>query len=379
VFTLIDNNYTTTPGTGTVDVTVIVNKATPPYTEPKNLTAIYGQTLADVGLPDGWAWDASATDVGSIGTHTFPATFTPSDTINYDTVQLSLNVKVRAIPVAKPKIVTGLVYNDGTEKTGVVYDAALIGVSYALTGDVTGTEMGTYTARFTLLANYEWADGTTDPLVLEWRIAEKEGHAEMVMNGFVYDGTTGSPSIAAATKVGDWVSMVYEYSTDGTVWNSTAPADAGTYHVRAVLTGSASGEYADLTTDPVRYTISKASGNSNVTMGDLILGGQWTDPVVPGMPSEYGVPTIEYKIRGEDDTTYTEVRPTDAGHYTVRVSFAATANYNEYVVTADFAISAEGAGGDGGGSGGIVIVAAAAVAIIGIIAGAYYVLFIRRP
>ena len=34
----------------------VVAKAMPTYTAPTGLTAKYGQTLADVTLPDGWSW-----------------------------------------------------------------------------------------------------------------------------------------------------------------------------------------------------------------------------------------------------------------------------------------------------------------------------------
>ena len=45
---------------------------------------------------------------------------------------------------------------------------------YTLEGDVTETNIGTYTATVTLndTANYEWADGTTEPLSLNWSIVK---------------------------------------------------------------------------------------------------------------------------------------------------------------------------------------------------------------
>lgn len=66
---------------------VSVSKANPVYTTPTNLTATYGQTLADVTLPEGFSWeDPATTPVGSAGSSTFKVTYTPADTGNYNVV-----------------------------------------------------------------------------------------------------------------------------------------------------------------------------------------------------------------------------------------------------------------------------------------------------
>ena len=75
----------------------VVAKATPPYTKPTGLTAKYGQTLADVTLPDGWSWMDSSESVGGASTaaKTFQAKFTPTDAVNYNMVEnIGLEVMV---------------------------------------------------------------------------------------------------------------------------------------------------------------------------------------------------------------------------------------------------------------------------------------------
>lgn len=75
----------------------VVAKATPTYTVPTGLTVKYGQTLADVTLPDGWSWMDSSESVGGASTaaKTFQAKFTPKDTENYNTVEnIELEVTV---------------------------------------------------------------------------------------------------------------------------------------------------------------------------------------------------------------------------------------------------------------------------------------------
>lgn len=75
----------------------VVAKATPPYTKPTGLTAKYGQTLADVTLPDDWSWMESSESVGSASTAAkkFKAKFTPTDTDNYNVAEnIELEVTV---------------------------------------------------------------------------------------------------------------------------------------------------------------------------------------------------------------------------------------------------------------------------------------------
>ena len=66
-----------------------VLRAMPTCTKPTGLTAIYGQTLADVKLPDDWSWMDSSESVGNASTAAkkFKAKFTPADTTNYNMVE----------------------------------------------------------------------------------------------------------------------------------------------------------------------------------------------------------------------------------------------------------------------------------------------------
>ncbi len=87
----------------TKEVTVTISKAEPTATAPA-AAATYGQTLAAVTLtnPTGntagaWAWVEPSTSVGNVGTNTFKANFTPTDTGNYNSMS---NVDV-TVTVAK--------------------------------------------------------------------------------------------------------------------------------------------------------------------------------------------------------------------------------------------------------------------------------------
>ena len=104
----------TSPETsGTLTITLVVPKHDPTANAP-TASATYGQTLADVTLtnPSGntagtWAWaDAETTSVGAVGSHTFKANFTPTDTANYNTVS-NVDVTVTVSKANNPATVIG--------------------------------------------------------------------------------------------------------------------------------------------------------------------------------------------------------------------------------------------------------------------------------
>lgn len=81
-------------------------KADPTYETPTGLTAVVGQVLKDVTLPNGFTWqdDADTTSVGNAGTNTFKVTYTPEDTDNYNAVEdieITLTVYPKADVTAK--------------------------------------------------------------------------------------------------------------------------------------------------------------------------------------------------------------------------------------------------------------------------------------
>ena len=80
--------------TGELVIKFSITQADPIYTLPEGLRACVGHTLADVELPDGWAWEDGALSVGAAGSHQFAAVFTPEDTQNYNTVKAQLTLTV---------------------------------------------------------------------------------------------------------------------------------------------------------------------------------------------------------------------------------------------------------------------------------------------
>ena len=127
------------------NVTATIERAAPAVVIPADLTAKYGQTLADVKLPtveNGiWAWNIpTTTSVGDVGKNPFSATFLPKNTKNYTLRTTDLTVNVTAIP-ANPTAVGTL---------NATYGQTLADVKLPTVEDGSGT--------------WAWKDAATTPV-----------------------------------------------------------------------------------------------------------------------------------------------------------------------------------------------------------------------
>ena len=110
-------------------------------------------------------------------------------------------------------------------------------------------------------------------------------------------------------------------------------SDSGTYWV-VVSDGK-----DNATSNKVTVTIVKADGTASVSLSDWTYGETAKAPVPTSATNGTDNVTYQYKVKGADDTTYSDTLPTNAGDYTVKATFAATDNYNEVTATADFTIA----------------------------------------
>ena len=143
------NNYEWTDGTtGNLTLNWKIIQATPTYELPTNLTGVKGNTLADVTLSDGFTWNVPSTAL-ALGTHTYKATYTPEDTLNYKTitdiditivtkdlfdVNTSVNGGNGTITSSKTNVIEGSVVElTFTPDTGYMIDKVLInGISVTI-------------------------------------------------------------------------------------------------------------------------------------------------------------------------------------------------------------------------------------------------------
>ena len=102
------DNYEWKDGT-TTDVVInwSITQATPEFTVPTGLTGVKGDFLSSITLPAGFTWN-NPSELLTAGTHTYKATYTPTDTINYKTVT-DIEISV----VVKNKFVLSGVVNGG--------------------------------------------------------------------------------------------------------------------------------------------------------------------------------------------------------------------------------------------------------------------------
>lgn len=76
---------------------VIIKKAIPEVKEIE-LNALYGETLKDIKLPNGYTFnDNLITSVGNVGNNKFVLTYTPEDINNYESVNLEAIITVKGI------------------------------------------------------------------------------------------------------------------------------------------------------------------------------------------------------------------------------------------------------------------------------------------
>ena len=84
---------------GRATVTFTINKAPSSPVIPTDISAFYGDKLSDAALPANWEWDNGEQSVGAPGTKSFSATYTPDDSVNYQTVTADIEVSVSKRPI----------------------------------------------------------------------------------------------------------------------------------------------------------------------------------------------------------------------------------------------------------------------------------------
>ena len=233
-------------------------KGTPVFTVPTELTAEYGQTLADVALPAGFTWKDETESVGEIGENTFKATFTPSDTDNYNTIDNVL-IKV-AVGKAHSSIEAPSISGEATqtsitlkEVTPTVGDGA---VEYGYVVDeadkddpskVTNWQSSTtftglegsktyyFYARVSETESYTSAVSTVAAIATK----EKEnGKITLSIASWTYGETAATPEYNI--DKGDYSTVKIEYAERGGLnWDTSVPSKAGKYTVRVVCGANA--------------------------------------------------------------------------------------------------------------------------------------------
>lgn len=168
--------------------TVTIAKADPNPEIPAGLTATYGDTLADVALPEGWTWNDPAQSVGDAGEKTFTATYGGDNNYNPVQKELTVTVAAREITGAKVTLSENLFTYNGQAQKPTVTTVTLAGKTlqagdYTVAFDSEAVHAGTVTVTVTGTGNYTGTVSTT------YTIAKKPVEAVVTAEDKVYDAT----------------------------------------------------------------------------------------------------------------------------------------------------------------------------------------------
>ena len=306
---------TLTVGDKSVSVDFSIAKATPTYEVPTGLTATYGDTLAKVELPTGWAWnDAETTSVGNAGTRTFKALYNP-DSNNYNTVEADITVEVAKALIdiytdnlINPEFAEGLIYND-TAQALVTNSGSIDGgyIVFSLNPD------GEYTTEIPVATE-------AGEYVVYYRIEGDENH--YWEGSSAYEAVTiakANPEYTVPTGLtatyGDTLANV-ELST-GWAWKdaeTTSVGNAGTRTFKAVFTPADTVNYNTVEAD-VTVEVAKANPEYTVPTGltatygdtlakvELPVGWTWNDAETTFVGNA-GTSTFKATFTPADTTNY---------------------------------------------------------------------------
>jgi len=319
-----DNYDVVTDLATSIAITKAPGTAVPGYSIPDGLTATYGETLADVELPANWAWESvTTTPVGTVGTPTHTAKYTPADATNYNEVtgvSVSITVgKAAGLAISVPALHL-YIKNDNTSENS--FDLSGIALNKSDHGLLSYT-LGTFTDGTSILTSaptlddsdlkYTGNSKTSGTATLVITISsenyaninttitfEATNKDEAVVSGLVAHSTTygdGSSNITGAAISGDCncdASLVYSYtgySTGNVAYNSaTPPTNAGTYTLTVSIPAANASYYGSAAYE---FTIGKASGAS-ITLATGNIGTVTQNSIALTGVSALSGQTVEY-------------------------------------------------------------------------------------
>ena len=197
----------------TVSVTWKIGKATVSVPSQKGTLTYTGNALS----PSWNNYSSASLTLGgkTSGTNagSYTATFTP--TANYQwsdgtTTAKSVTWKINRAAVSVPSQSGTLTYNgNALSPSWSGYDTAKMTIG----GTTSGTNAGTYTAKFTPTANYQWSDGTTAAKSVTWKIGKAAGSLSISKSSATidYNATTTTFTV---TRAGDGTISVASDNTN---------------------------------------------------------------------------------------------------------------------------------------------------------------------
>lgn len=317
---------------GSKEVEWKITKKQPTITTVPTVAAItYGQTLADATLAGGVASEdgtfafkepTTAPTVTDSNSTEYTLVFTPTDTENYDSVEIKVKVAVNPKEIGITWGTTEFIY-DGEAKLptasvaeGSAINGDQLGLTVALveTTEGAGTNAGTYTAKVTGItgdkaANYKLPTNITTSFVIKNASQSKPenltGNQETILNKA--DGT-----ITGLTTDMEWSKE--ENGTYTAVSDVNMTFAAGTYYVRYKAKANHDASPATTVTiaagDPLTITVPGEQTAYSLTADKTAAG--WHDNVTitfalkPGysVGEDFAVKVNDQKIELDNDGKY---------------------------------------------------------------------------
>ncbi len=253
---------------------------------PTDVTAIYGQKLSDITLsnpsgntPGTWAWVNGNTSVGDVGTRTYKANFTPTNTIDFDAIE-NVDIIVTVTPKNLPAVTVTDIADQGYTGSKIEPAVTVTGDGQTLVqgkdyiveyGENTNAGIGTVTVKAKDGGNYSFADVTK-----EFKITAVA--ANIIISEpseIIYDGNA-----VAAAKAGETgADLFYTYTGDGKVtvkWYADdngekggelidgAPKNAGVYWIG--ISAEVGTNYTAVSETVKRFTIGPKAVTPAVTL-----------------------------------------------------------------------------------------------------------------
>lgn len=313
--------------------------------EPSVKPTVYhdGLKLSDVKLPNGWKWENEDTSLFA-GTKNHSVLF---DTTKYEAeydftgvdgystdnhvVQRTVEVEVKKAETAI-NVLTDSMDKDYDKNPVNAPEVEVIGNTNSATFewfviDSDGTSWlecdeapknaGKYKVVIKVAADDNYKSGETEVL---FNISKADNELIVSLNDWGYGEKANTPS--ATAKFGDIKNVVYTYSSkENGKYTTDIPTNAGTWYIKAMLKGT--DNYNDVTIIE-SFNISKAT---NAWTEELsITGWTYNDKVnAPTAKAQFGDVTFTYS--SEENGTYTNEVPKNAGTYYVKATVAGTENY----------------------------------------------------
>ena len=245
VIVSLNLNYTWDDGTNSeLTFDFVINKAVYAVETP-TLTATYGQTLAEVKLPESdygvWKWnDVTTTYVGSAGNQVFKATFKVNEEEgldNYFDSVYELTIIVNKREVTEPTAFVDRIYNGSVILPYITIPEDFRNIYEYRIENENSIDAGIYYVVFTIIdSNYKWETTNESDIVVSYNILKAQSNiVDITIPDWAYGEEANVPTVS-----GEFVkNVLFTYSTteDGQ-YTAQVPTNAGTYYVKATVEGT---------------------------------------------------------------------------------------------------------------------------------------------